>query len=278
MYILFIDDRSIYFVLLLQTLEQELAAKKLHTSTLLEDSDNLLQEMPYASEKVNEQVTNIKKKWQLVDELAAKRRKRLEEILNLHQYLGDCREIEADMNELEAPIFSNDFGHDEESVKELLKKEEAVEGELKSIEAAITATEDQRMNVLGENDRDAPQVIEAKQNLDEHCAALKRKLGERHQKLLYLLALFKLHNEVDLINSWLLGRRSQLTTYLKVDRSDDMERCKAIQLRFEGFEQELLANQERVENINALYDDIKTKNPEQEDNVTQEKINNLNKR
>lgn len=259
-------------------MEQELAAKKVHTNNLLKDSDSLLEDMPYASEKVNDHVANINGKWEVVNQLAAKRRSRLEEILRLHQYLADCREIEADMNELEAPVASSDFGHDEDSVKELLKKEEVLEEDLKSIEAAIVANEQQRLDTLGDNDRESPQVIEAKQNLDGHCAVLKHKLGERQQKLVYLLGLFKLYNEVDLINSWFIGKRSQLTTYLKVDRADDMERCKAIQLRFEGFEQELMANHDRMENVNALHEDIKSKNTEQEDRVTQEKIDNLNKR
>lgn len=257
------------------TLEQELAAKKSTTNKLLDDSNTLLQEMPYAAEKVNEHVTSIKSKWEIVDQLSAKRRARLEEVLRLHQYYADCREIEADMNELEAPVSSTDYGHDVDTVNELLKKEKVLEEELNKIEAAIEAVENQRQSTLGEEDRDTEDVVKAKTDLDEHFKNLKDKLADRHQRLLGSLALFKLYNEADLVTSWIIGRRSQLTTYLKVERSDDMERCKAIQLRFEGFEQELSANQERMKTVNSLASELKEKNPE-EAPLTEERINNLN--
>ena len=258
-------------------MEQELAAKKGMTDKLLNDSNTLLEEMPYAAEKVNEHVTSIKAKWEVVDQLAAKRRSRLEEILRLHQYHADCREIEADLNELEAPVSSTDFGHDVDSVNELLKKEKVIEEELNKIEASLEAVENQRQNTLGEEDRDSEEVVKAKTDLEDHFKNLKDKSADRHKKLLAALALFKLYNEADLVNSWIIGRRSQLTTYLKVERTDDMERCKAIQLRFEGFEQELSTNQERMKTINALASDLKEKSPE-EAPLTEERIDSLNSR
>jgi len=263
---------------MLQTLEQELAAKKTLTNKLIDDSAVLLEEMPYAAEKVGEHVTSITSKWDVVSKLSAKRRQRLEEVLKLHQYHADCREIEADMNEMEAPISSTDFGHDVDSVNELLRKEKAIEEEMNKIAAALDALENERTGTLGDEDRESEEVLKEKAALDEHFNQLKDKLVKRHQKLLSALSLFKLYNETDLVNSWIVGRRSQLTTYLKVERTDDMERCKAIQLRFEGFEQELLANQDRMKTVNALAAELKEQNPDEENLVTEKRINDLNKR
>lgn len=267
----------IYFYF--QTLEQELAAKKALTDQLINDSDTLLQEMPYAAEKVNDHVTSIKSKWDNVNLLSTKRRTRLEEVLRLHQYYADCREIEADMNEMEAPISSTDFGHDVDSVNELLKKEKKMEEDINNIAVAINAVECQRLETLGDEDCGSEGVLKEKADLDAHFNDLKDRLINRHRKLLNALALYKLYNEADLVNSWIVGRRSQLTTYLKVDRADDMERCKAIQLRFEGFEQELAANQERMQVVNTLAAEMEEKNlGVDEVAVTEERITKLNAR
>ena len=207
-------------------MEQELAAKKTLTDKLIEDSDTLLQEMPYAAQKVNEHVGSIRTKWDSVNRLSAQRRTRLEEVLKLHQYFADCREIEADMTEMEAPISSSDYGHDVDSVNELLKKEKSLQEDVNSIAVAINALECQRLETLGEQDVDSESVLKEKDDVDEHFGDLKKRLISRHRKLLNALALFKLYNEADLVSSWIVERRSQLTTYLKVDRTDDMERCK----------------------------------------------------
>ena len=235
--------------------------------------------MPYAAEKVNEHVSSIKSKWDSVNHLSTKRRTRLEEVLRLHQYYAECREIEADMNEMEAPISSTDFGHDVDSVNELLKKEKSMEEDVNNIAVAINAVECQRIETLGNEDCDSEVVLKEKAGLDAHFKDLKERLINRHRKLLNALALFKLYNEADLVNSWIVGRRSQLTTYLKVDRADDMERCKAIQLRFEGFEQELAANQERMQVVNTLAAEMEEKNlGADEVAVTEERITKLNAR
>ena len=140
-------------------MEQELAAKKTLTDKLINESDTLLQEMPYASEKVNEHVTSIQSKWSNVDDLSAKRKNRLEEVLRLHQYFADCHEIESDLDELEAPISSTDYGHDVDSVNELFKKEKVLEEELNKIANAINDVESQRVETLGDQDRESEEVL-----------------------------------------------------------------------------------------------------------------------
>lgn len=258
-----------------KTLEQELTAKKVHTDELVAQKESLLQEMLYANDKVNEHVETLSSKWDVVNKLSAQRRKRLEEVLNLHQFFADCREIEVDMNEMEAPVAGNDYGHDDESVNELIRKHGLLAEEISALEPRISSMEEQKLNTLGEQDQDAPEVLEAKQGLDDHYNALQYKMSVRHQKLLDALALYKLYSEADIVKSWVVERRSQLTVFLKVERTDDLERCKVIELRYDGFEKELEANTDRMKTVNELAEKIIVKDPTEAEEV-QNRIDNLN--
>ena len=60
-----------------------------------------------------------------------------------------------------------------------------------------------------------------------------------------------------------------------MDRSYDLESCKIIQHRFEGFEQELNMNAERVKTVNKLADEIAAKDPSSADEIN-EKRSKLN--
>ena len=55
------------------------------TDDLLKQREGLLNDMPYAADNVNEQAQNLTTKWDVVKDLADKRRKRLEEMAKLHQ-------------------------------------------------------------------------------------------------------------------------------------------------------------------------------------------------
>ena len=57
---------------------------------LLETSSVLSEQMPYAADTVHSHVEEYTKKWDLVHDLSAQRRKRLQEILNLHQVHWYC--------------------------------------------------------------------------------------------------------------------------------------------------------------------------------------------
>ena len=69
----------------MQAVESELAARKPRTLALLKQGDELLNKMPYAIPKIEEFIDLLTSRWESVEEHAAQRKKRLQEMLNLHQ-------------------------------------------------------------------------------------------------------------------------------------------------------------------------------------------------
>jgi spectrin beta len=114
-----------------------------------------------------------------------------------------------------------------------------------------------------------------KKGLDDHYEILLEKVNKRKQKLCDSLAVYKMYNDTELVETWVTERQSHLTAYLKVDKTFDLESSKIIQHRFEGFEQELNMNAERVKTVNQLADEIAAKDPSSADEIN-EKRDKLN--
>ena len=66
-------------------MEQDLAGKKLHTDDLVKYGNELLHNMSYAADDIKEFVTKLTENWKMIYELTAQRKKRLDEVLKLHQ-------------------------------------------------------------------------------------------------------------------------------------------------------------------------------------------------
>eukprot|EP00794_Sanderia_malayensis_P017796 gene17796-19573_t len=242
-----------------EAVESELAARKPRTAVLLKEGDELLRTMPYASMKIEEFIDLLTAHWDSIENLAQQRKQRLQEMLCLHQYLSNCEDVQRTMDELEAAVSNEDLGHDEESVEELLKKHKVLVDEIENFEKTIDGLEEQRLSTLNDEDKNTPEVLDEKQKIDDQYAALKGKANDRLDKLGDALALYKLYNEADMVKTWVTQHHVQLETYLKVEKTFDLEQCQAIEQRFEGFEQELRANQERLDNVNKLASELSEK-------------------
>ncbi|XP_065656363.1 spectrin beta chain, non-erythrocytic 1 isoform X4 [Hydra vulgaris] len=258
-----------------KTLEEELAAKKQQTDVLFNHGNVLIANMPYATARIKELSQKLKEKWKSVDDASKERCKRLKEVLNLHQFFSDCREIEADMNEFEAPVANDDWGQDEQSVGELIRNYEKLHNEVLTLENSIKSVEELRTSSLEKEVQESPEVLNAIDRLKEHFLTLQSKIDIRMKKLNECFALFKLYSEADIVRTWVTENSSQLKTYLKLERSYDLERCTIVQHKFEGFEQELTVYKERMKAVNDMADKI-LQNDSDASQQYSERIGNLN--
>lgn len=71
----------------------------------------------------------------------------------------------------------------------------------------------------------------------------------RKQRLLDALALYKLFNEADGVEQWISEKQKLLGTMTPTEDIEDVEILKA---RFETFDQEMFANEDKVNTVNNL--------------------------
>jgi spectrin beta len=120
-----------------QSVENELTGHKTHFQSTIEDGNALRSTGHYASKAIGTKVTTLQDKWKKLNELAATRRARLEEAVQIQQYYADANESESWMAEIEPVVSSKDYGRDENSAQTLLESHERVETEVKAYNSEI---------------------------------------------------------------------------------------------------------------------------------------------
>lgn len=71
----------------------------------------------------------------------------------------------------------------------------------------------------------------------------------RKQRLLDALALYKLYNEADGVEQWITEKEKLLHTMIA---TDDIEEVEILKARFDTFDQEMKANEDKVETVKQL--------------------------
>lgn len=123
-----------------------------------------------------------------------------------------------------------------------------VTDELENYQSVITALHDQAGN-LGEQDRDSPDVQSRLGSIDRRYQELLELAKLRKQRLLDALALYKLYNEADSVETWIIEKDKLLRS---MEPSEDMEEVEILKARFDTLDQELNNNDEKVTEVQTL--------------------------
>lgn len=120
-------------------------------------------------------------------------------------------------------VSSEDVGRDEANVKSLLKKHKDATDELKNYATTIEALHQQAAG-LGEQDRQAPEVLERLASIDKRYKELLELAKLRKQRLLDALSLYKLFSEADGVEQWITEKVNKcvcVCSYAKVERESE---------------------------------------------------------
>ncbi|XP_028393281.1 spectrin beta chain, non-erythrocytic 1-like isoform X3 [Dendronephthya gigantea] len=229
----------------------------------------------YASDTITSRLSNLDNKWASARDTAAYRKRKLQDSLNLQQFIADYNDIISWMNLAERMAANDDYGYDEDSVHTLLKKHELLEEEIESYATPIQSLHDQVDETLGDEDKTSPEVVDRCKTVDERYANLKDLAAERRKKLLEALAQFQLNREAYIIDTWIAERENRLDTALRVDRTMDLEECRVIQQRIDNFTTECSGNEERLSKVNTLGTQLVDEGHPSADDIqkTTEKVN-----
>ncbi|XP_060584243.1 spectrin beta chain-like isoform X5 [Ruditapes philippinarum] len=243
------DLTSVHLLLHKQkTMEDEMTARHTHLQSVLQVGNDLISAGNFGAEKIQERIDEINEQWESLIDLAAFRKKRLNEAVDFYQFFADADDIDTWMHDTLRLVSSDDVGRDEASVQSLLKKHKDVTDELKNYQSVIEALHEQAAN-LGEQDRESESVQTTLDSIDRRYQELLELAKLRKQRLLDALSLYKLFNEADSVVTWIDEKEKLLTTMII---TDDIEELAIMKHRFEGFEHEMNANASKVGVVNQL--------------------------
>uniref|UniRef100_A0A8C2LD47 Spectrin beta chain n=1 Tax=Cricetulus griseus TaxID=10029 RepID=A0A8C2LD47_CRIGR len=202
-----------------------------------------------------ERAASARRRWQRLEEAAARRERRLQEARALHQFGADLDGLLDWLRDAYRLAAAGDFGHDEASSRRLARQHRALTGEVEAHRGPVGGLRRQ-LAALGGASGAGPlvvalqvRVVEAEQLFAEvtEVAALRR------QWLRDALAVYRMFGEVHACELW-IGEKEQWLLAMRVpDSLDDVE---VVQHRFESLDQEMNSLMGRVLDVNHTVQEL----------------------
>lgn len=231
-----------------RALEDELASHEQQLMNVVRVGDDLIQAGHFGAEHIQQRINEILFAWDNLKELQAIRTMRLTEAIDYHQFFADADDVDAWILDTLRLVSSTDVGIDEANAQGLLKKHNEISEEVKNYADVIDSLREQASS-LGENDRNAPLVLDRIAAIEKRYKDLVELAKIRKQRLLDAISLYKLFSEADGVEQWITEKDKMIG---QMAMSRDMEDIEVMKHRFETFEQEMNANASRVAVVNQL--------------------------
>lgn len=235
-----------------KTIEDELGAHEQQFMDTLKNGEQLVSEKHPNSDQIQSALDELENNWERLQELQAIRTMRLNEAIDYHQFFTDSDDIEAWMFDTFRLVTSKDVGVDEANAESLLRKHEKIRKELESYKVVIDNLH-QHAERFNDQDRNSPQVVDRLSSIDKRYEELIELSEQRKQRLIDASALFKLFNEGNAVEQWMVEKQKMLDS---MQPTQDMEDTEVLRHRFETFEQEMLNNKNRIDSFNDLANSL----------------------
>jgi len=225
-----------------RTMEDELSSRHAHLNEELQVGRNLIAAKNFGAPKIAERIEDIEEKWKSLQALSDYRRKRIAETVDFYQFFADADDVDTWMLDTLRLVTSEDIGHDEASAQSLVKKHKKITDELDEYKNVIDALHAQA-EALSPLDSDSPEVIGRLASIDRRYHELQEMAELRKKRLLDALALYRLYNEADSVDQWITEKEKLLHTMVA---TEDIEEVEILKARFDTFDEEMGANQDKV--------------------------------
>lgn len=235
-----------------KTIEDELDAHEQQLMDVLKSGEDLVSSGHPNSDKIQPRVNNIETAWERLKELQAIRIMQLSEAIDYHQFFTDADDIDAWMLDTFRLVTSKDVGVDEANAESLLRKHDKIHDELVSYRTVIDNLH-QQTERFNDRDRQAPPVVDRLMSIDRRYDELLNLSNQRKQRLIDASALFKLLNEGNALEQWIVEKQKMLES---MQPTQDMEDTEVLRHRFDTFEQEVINNRGRIDTYNKLANDL----------------------
>jgi len=231
-----------------RTTEDELSSRHAHLNEELQVGRNLIAAKNFGAPKIAERIEDIEEKWKSLQALCDYRRKRIAETVDFYQFFADADDVDTWMLDTLRLVTSEDIGHDEASAQSLVKKHKKITDELDEYRNVIDSLHAQA-EALSPLDSDSPEVVGRLASIDRRYHELLEMAEIRKQRLLDALALYRLYNEADSVDQWITEKEKLLHTMVA---TEDIEEVEILKARFDTFDEEMGANQDKVAVVTQL--------------------------
>ncbi|XP_036397627.1 spectrin beta chain, erythrocytic [Megalops cyprinoides] len=226
--------------------EDELGARRAHLQQIMEDGDSMVQAKHFGAHEIQERMNDVQRQWQQLEELAAFRKRNLQDTQRFFQFQGDADDLKAWLLDARRQMTSDDVGQDEYSTQRLVKKHRNLQDEATKNAATIDALSKQA-NSLPEELRNTPDIQRRLREIRDLYMELLSLSDLRKKKLEDAMALYTIFSETDACELWMSQKETWLVGLETPEKLEDLE---VVQNRLSILAQEMGNVQSRVDDVN----------------------------
>uniref|UniRef100_A0A1A8L4H7 Spectrin beta chain n=1 Tax=Nothobranchius pienaari TaxID=704102 RepID=A0A1A8L4H7_9TELE len=231
-----------------RALEDELSGRAGHLQHTISESQAMVQAGHFGATKIQERIADLQAQWAALEQLAAIRKRRLEEALALYQFQADADDVDAWTLDALRIVSSGETGHDEFSTQALVRKHREAAAEVASYRSVIDSLHEQVGSLPGE-EAESEDVRGRLAGIEERYKEVSELTKLRKQALQDALARYKMFSEANACEVWIDEKEQWLNSMEIPEKLEDLE---VIQHRFESLEPEMNSQASRVAVVNQI--------------------------
>lgn len=234
-----------------EALKGEIEAREDSFSAVLDLGEAMVQTGHYAGPEVEEKCNQLLEERQKLHTAWQQKKVRLDQLIDLHFFLRDAKQLDNLSATQEAALSGDNFGVSVEEVDGQMKKQNEFEKLLVTQEEKLTALQEHGEKLLAQNHFDSQNISRRLKEVSEKRAKICDLSNARRQRLEASLLHAQFVRDVGEAESWIGEKQKKLEAEASKGEVSSLEdKIKKLQ-KHQAFQAELAANQGRIEEIRA---------------------------
>ncbi|XP_008850351.1 spectrin beta chain, erythrocytic isoform X2 [Nannospalax galili] len=232
--------------------EDELRGLDAHLKQIFQEAEGMVARKQFGHPQIESRVKEVSAQWDQLKELAAFRKKNLQDAENFFQFQGDADDLKAWLQDAHRLLSGEDVGQDEGATRALGKKHKDFLEELEESRGVMEHLEHQAQGFPQEF-HDSPDVTNRLQALRELYQQVMTQADLRGQRLQDALDLYTVFGESDACELWMSEKEKWLN---QMDTPDTLEDLEVVQHRFDILDQEMKTLMAQIDGVNLAANNL----------------------
>ncbi|KAJ8678764.1 hypothetical protein QAD02_014551 [Eretmocerus hayati] len=232
-----------------EALKGEIEAREDTFSSVLDLGEAMVQTGHYAASEVEEKCTQLLDERQKLHTAWQKKKVHLDQLIDLHFFLRDAKQLDNLSATQEAALSNDNFGVSVEEVDAQVKKHNEFEKLLLTQEDKLVALQEHGNKLLSQNHFESRTIAKRLEEVIQRRARIRDLCNARKARLEASLLHAQFVRDVGEAESWIGEKQKKLETEASKGQVSSLEdKIKKLQ-KHQAFQAELAANQSRIEEI-----------------------------
>ncbi|CAK6431996.1 unnamed protein product [Pipistrellus nathusii] len=232
--------------------EDELRGLDAHLEQIFGEAQGMVARKQFGHPQIEARIQEVSAQWDQLKELAAFRKRNLQDAESFFQFQGDADDLKAWLQDAHKLLSGEDVGQDEGATRALGKKHKDFLEELEESRAVMEHLERQAQGFPQEF-RDSPDVTSRLQALRDLYQQVVAQADLRRQKLQDALDLYTVFGETDACELW-MGEKEKWLAQMEIP--DTLEDLEVVQHRFDILDQEMKTLMTQIDGVNLAANSL----------------------